>query len=246
MLIAVINQSTMVNDSDCEVMCKAIQIQLDLHFLPAWNMRGATISFYSDKTKVPGYAWLLSILDNSTQAGALGYHSLDDDKVDAFIFAQPILANGGTVMLYDANNPSQYTVSATVSHEVMEMCGDRYCNGFSVGPQIAQGNLYCQEMADPVEADNYGILVGEQMIAVSNFIFPSWFNPSATLQTNAPFDYLNKLTAPYTMDAGGYMIVASISSEGQVNAKMLFGIRMPEWRKETKRSGFARGGRRTS
>lgn len=232
MLIAVINESTMVTNDQVNTMCEAIQVQLNLHVLPAWNMKAGAIKFYADKTKVPGYAWTVSMLDNSTQAGALGYHSLDNDKVDAFIFAAPVLQNGGAVMVFDPKNPSQYTVSATLSHEVCEMVGDRYANGFSQGPQIAQGNMYCQELCDPVENDSYGIMVGTTNVSVSNFIFPSWLNPEATLAANAPFDYLAKLTAPFTMDAGGYMIVATLTNEGQVTNRHIFDAKMPQWRKD--------------
>lgn len=240
MLIAVINESTMVTNSQINVMCQAIQIQLNLHVLPAWNMKSGTITFYTDKTKVPGYAWVISMLDNSTQAGALGYHSEDNDKVDAFIFAAPVLQNDGTVMVFDPKNPSQYTVSATLSHEVCEMVGDRYANGFSQGPQIAQGDTYAQELCDPVENDSYGITVGTTNVAVSNFVFPSWFNPEATIALNAPFDYLNKLKAPFTMDAGGYMIVATLGNEGQVTAQHVFGEKMPQWRKDYVKDEFYR------
>lgn len=240
MLIAVINESTMVTNDQCNTMCQAIQVQMDLHVLPAWNMKSGTIRFYADKTQVPGYAWVVSMLDNSTQAGALGYHSLDNDKVDAFIFAAPVLQNGGTVLVFDPSNPNQYTVSATLSHEVCEMIGDRYANGFSQGPQITQGNMYCQELCDPVENDSYGIMVGTTNVAVSNFVFPSWFNPEATLPVNAPFDYLNKLTAPFTMDAGGYMIVATLSNEGQVTAHHVFDEKMPQWRRDYVKSEFYR------
>lgn len=240
MLIAVINQSTMVTNDQVDTMCQAIQIQLDLHVLPAWNMKSNTIKFYADKTKVPGYAWVVSMMDNATQAGALGYHSLDNDEVDAFIFAQPVLSNGGVVMNFDPANPGQYTVSATLSHEVCEMVGDRYANGFCVGPQISQGNLYAQELCDPVENDSYGIMVGTTNVAVSNFVFPSWFNPEAQVPQNMPFDYLKKLSAPFTMDAGGYMIVATVSNEGQVTAKHVFGDKMPQWRKDYVKGEFYR------
>lgn len=240
MLIAVINESKLVNNTDVATMCAAIQIQLDLHVLPAWNMKAATIKFYADAKTVPGYAWVVSMLDNSTQAGALGYHSLDNDKVDAFIFAQPVLSNGGTTLVFNPANPSQYTVSATLSHEVCEMVGDRYAGGFSVGPQISQGNLYCQELCDPVENDSYGISVNKTTVSVSNFVFPSWFNPEATAKLNAPFDYLNKLTAPFTMDAGGYMIIASLTNEGQVTAKHVFGEKMPQWRRDYVKGEFYR------
>jgi hypothetical protein len=240
MLIAVINQSKLVTNDQVNTMCQAIQIQLNLHVLPAWNMKAATITFYADATKVPGYAWVVSMLDNSTQAGALGYHSEDNDEVDAFIFAEPVLSNGGVPMVFNPANPGQYTVSATLSHEVCEMIGDRFAGGFSQGPQISQGNLYCQELCDPVENDSYGITVGSTLVAVSNFVFPSWFNPQAKVPQNKPFDYLGKLTAPFTMDAGGYMIVASLSNEGQVTAQHVFGEKMPEWRKEYVKGEFYR------
>lgn len=242
MLIAVINQSTLVNNTDIAIMCQAIQTQLNLHVLPAWNIKAATITFYADPKKVPGYAWTVSMLDNSTQAGALGYHSLDNDKIDAFIFAAPVLQNGGAVMVFDPSNPDQYTVSATLSHEVCEMVGDRYAGDFAFGPQIAEGNLYCRELCDPVENDSYGVKVGATTVAVSNFVFPSYFNPQATVALNAPFDYLKKLTAPFTMDAGGYMIVASLDNEGQVTAKRIFDAKMPEWRRDCVRAKFYRRG----
>jgi hypothetical protein len=239
MLIAIINQSTLVTNDQVNTMCQAIQIQLNLHVLPAWNMKAGAVKFYADPKKVPGYAWVVSMLDNSTQAGALGYHSLDNDKIDAFIFAQPVLSNGGAVIVFDPNNPSQYTVSATLSHEVCEMVGDRYAGGFSQGPQVTAGNLYCQELCDPVENDSYAVNVGGTQIAVSNFVFPSWFNPEATA-INMPFDYLKKLAAPFTMDAGGYMIVASLTKEGEVTAKHVFGENMPQWRKDYVKGEFYR------
>jgi hypothetical protein len=239
MLIAIINQSTLVSNYDLEIMAKAIQIQLDLHLLPAWNLKSGTVQFYANAAQVPGYAWVASMLDNSTQAGALGYHEEDNDKVDAFIFAEPVLSNGGTILNFDPSNPSQYTVSATLSHEICEMIGDRFSGGFSQGPQISAGNLYCQELCDPVENDSYGIAVDGYSVSVSNFVFPSWFNPEAT-SINLPFDYLNKLTAPFTMDAGGYMIVASLTGEGEVFAKQVFGEKMPQWRQDYVKSKFYR------
>jgi hypothetical protein len=240
MLIAVINESTLVSNADITTMCQAIQIQLDLHVLPAWNMKSATIKFYANKAQVPGYAWVVNMLDNSTQAGALGYHSLDNDVVDAFIFAEPVLTNGGATLIFDPSNPDQYTVSATLSHEVCEMVGDRFANGFSVGPTLDTYNMYCQELCDPVENDSYGITVDGYTVAVSNFLFPSWFNPEATTKLNAPFDYLGKLTAPFTMDAGGYMIVGTMTTEGQVTAKHVFGSTMPQWRQDYVKSELYR------
>jgi|SRR5271166_714055 len=239
MLIALINESTLIDNADCNTMAEAIQVQLDLHVLPAWNMKSATIKFYADKTTVPGYAWVVNMLDNSTQAGALGYHSLDNDKVDAFVFAQPVLTAGGAILIFDPANPGQYTVSATLSHEICEMVGDRFANGFSLGPQISQGNLYAQELCDPVENDSYGITINGVQVSVSNFVFPAWFNSEAT-DKNMPFDFLKKLTTSFSMDTGGYMIIATMSNEGQLTSRAKFGDAMPQWRRDMKMSEWSR------
>lgn len=237
MFIAVINQSTMVTNDQVNTMCQAIQIQLDLHVLPAWNMKSGTIKFYADPTKAPGHAWLVSILDNSTVAGALGYHAEDNDKVDGFIFCEPVLSNGG-VVLYDPNNPQNVSVSSVLSHEVCEMVGDRYAGFWSDGPALAQGSEYALELCDPVEGNSYSVNVNGTFVSLSNFVFPSWFNPEATVQQNMPFDYLNVLTTPFTMTSGGYMIVRQSGQASQV-----FGERMPEWKKQQKKNEFARNQR---
>jgi len=232
MLIAVINESSMVSNVDVQAMCSAIQIQLTYHALPAWNMKAATITFYADKTKVPGYAWTVSVLNNSTQAGALGYHSLDNDKVDAFIFCQPVLSNGG-VSLYDPKNPSNVSVASVLSHEVLEMVGDRFANDWSDNGSTS----YAQELCDPVESDSYVISVNGVNVSVSNFVFPSYFNPEATKALNLPFDYLKKLTAPFTMTKGGYLIYRT---GGPGTEQQIFGEEMPSWKVEMKKEKLAR------
>lgn len=240
MLIAVINESTMISNADAATMTAAIQIQMDLHLLPAWNMKSGTIKFYADKKSVPGYAWVVSILDNSTQAGALGYHAIDNGVVDAFIFAQPVLSNNG-VALYDAANPNNVSVSSVLSHEVCEMIGDRYAGFWSDGPGVvaSDGQTYTEyalELADAVEGDSYSIDVGTQKVNVSNFLFPSWFNQQSTSAANMPFDYLHKLSAPFTMTPGGYLIVRQSG-----NFQQVFGETMPQWKKEQKMSEWSRG-----
>lgn len=238
MLIAVINESTLVTNDQVNTMCLAIQSQLNLHVLPAWNMKSGSIKFYADKNKVPGYAWVVSVLDNATVAGALGYHSEDFDKIDGFIFAQTVLSNGGKV-LFDAANPNNFTVSSVLSHEVCEMVGDRFANFWADGPSIAQGSEYALELCDPVEGDSYTITVNGTVVSVSNFVFPSWFNQQATAALNKPFDYLGKLSAPFTMTPGGYMIVAESGKVSQV-----FGEEMPEWKRDIKRGSFSRNQRK--
>ena len=159
------------------------------------------------------------MLDNSTQAGALGYHALDNDVIDAFIFAGPVLQSGG-VALYDANNPQNVSVASVLSHEVCEMVGDQFASFWADGPSImAQDgqtyNQYALELSDPVEGNSYVVEVGGVKVSVSNFVLPAWFNQQATA-TDAPFDHLHLLTSPFSMTAGGYMIVRMGNNVQQV------------------------------
>jgi hypothetical protein len=237
--IGVVNQSTMVSNTDVDTMTKAIQKQLDLHMLPAWNLKAASVKFYADASKVPGYAWTIYVIDNDAQvAGALGYHQEEtSDKIDGFIMCQPVLSNGGGVLAFDPSNPGQYTVSATLSHEIIETVGDRFTNTFCDNGSTS----WCQELCDPCEQIGYGVMVGSTNVSVSDFCFPSFFNPYATLAKNAPFNYLNTLKAPFTMLAGGYSIQRT---GGPGSEKQVFGEAMPQWRRDMKSASFARAARR--
>ncbi len=234
-LIAVINESTIVSNEDVRKMTGAVQKQITWHVAPAYGTKDMAVAFFADKTKVPSNAWVVSILDNSTQAGALGYHSEDNDKVDAFIFVKPVLDNGG-VVLRDLNNNQNVSVASVLSHEVCEMFGDRYANLWADGPQITQGSAYAYELCDPVESDSYDIKLsdGTTLVSVSNFVLPSWFNSEAT-SDDAPFDFLKKLNKPFSMTKGGYMIVMK---EGAVN--QVFGEEMPAWKVDHKKSEWYR------
>jgi len=240
MLIAVINQSTLISDDQANSMCQAVQIQLTSHVLPAWNQQSGTITFYADQTLIPAGAWIVSILDNTTQAGALGYHSEDNDVVDGFIFAQPVLDNGG-VVLYDSTNPQNISVSSVLSHEICEMVGDYYVNFWADGPGVvaADGQTYTEyalELCDPVEANSYTIDLGDgTLVLVSNFVLPTWFNPQAQA-TDAPFDYLQLLSVPFSMTPGGYMIVRQSG-----NIQQIFGWKVsPEKKAEVKSEWYRR------
>jgi hypothetical protein len=220
MLIALINKSTLISNSDLEIATKALQIQFDLHVAPAFDQKSPAIKFYENVSEVPGYAWVVYMLDNSDQAGALGYHLESNDKIDGYIFAKPVLDAGGKV-LFDTTNPQNVTVSSVLSHEVIEMFGDRFANLWADMPS---GNEIAYELCDPVQGDSYQIDVNGTIVNVSNFVFPNYFNMQGTSQDNDPFDYLKKLSAPFTMTAGGYMIVRTTGTTSQV-----MGAELPKW-----------------
>lgn len=237
MLIAVTNQSSMVSDVDVATMCQAIQVQLNLHFLPAWRLTAVQIKFYPKGTAIPGYAWVLNVIDSDASVpGALGYHTEASDKIDGYIMAQPVLTNGGVPLVFDPSNPGRYTVSATLSHEVLETVADRFVNLYA-----DNGNTsWAVEVCDPVENASYGITVNGVSVAVSDFVFPAFFNQQANAG-NAPFSYLKSVAGPFALASGGYAVVRT---GGPGTEQQIFGETMPNWRKEMKRAQFSRASKR--
>lgn len=240
MLIAVMNGSTLVGDNESQMMVEAVQKQVDLHFSSAWGIKSCTLKFYSKGAKIPGYAWKFMITDTSDVQGALGYHSLDQDQVDAFIMCKPVFDNGGSGLF----NTNGLTVSSVLSHECLEALQDRYTNLWCDDGYMS----YAVETCDPVQNNSYIITVNdpltgkETQICVSDFIFPSWMNPEATKELNMPFNYMKTLTMPFTLDKGGYAIVRK---GGPGTEQLIYGQQeLPEWKKELKRSQFSRTGRR--
>ncbi len=210
MQIAVLNQSKKVTDAQAMLMTQACAQQLLFHIAPAWNRIAVTVGFYTDPKLVPSDASPILILDAPDDPGALGYHTEDKDVVYGRIFVNPVLESGGTI-LYDAANSQNVSVASVLSHEIAELFLDPYVNLWADGPLLPDGDEYSFESADPVESDSYEIDVpssdGITKVSVSNFIMPSWFDNQ---NTTGPFDYLNKLSAPFTMTPGGYIVGATL------------------------------------
>ena len=68
--------------------------------------------------------------------------------------------------------------------------------------QAANGTEYAYEMSDPVEEDTFLV----DGIEMSNFVHPAWFEPFKH-PPGTKFDHLGRLTKPFSMTKGGYVIV---------------------------------------
>jgi hypothetical protein len=246
MEIALINESTRVTNADADVMARACHTQLNKHLCSLWNIQPPNVKFYADKNQVPSTSIVVSLLDSYSQAGILGYHDEQNDRPEGFVFASPVLDNGG-VVLFDPNNANNYAVSATASHEIVELIGDIRADIYCDGPALPQGSSYAYELADPVESQNYTTYVSYNgttvKVFLSNFVLPNWFDqqsPGSTTANPIWYDYLKSLTKPFTMSSGGYMIVRNApGSETSV-----FGYGMPSWKREMKTNELSRFSRR--
>lgn len=217
--IAVINKATVLTSGDVAKMVTACNTQVSRDVAPVWGRTTIPVRLYSSESLIPRNSAIIYLLNNADQAGALGYHTETwGGQVFGKVFAQTIM-NYGLKPIYDGNN---ITVSSVLSHEVLELMFNPYVDLWADGPVIdTDKNEYAYEVCDPVEADIYSITVSKSPVAVSNFVYPEWFDIASPSGTK--FDYLNKLTAPYTMTENGYMVVRGNSG----NETAVFGSKYP-------------------
>jgi hypothetical protein len=223
MLIAILNQSTLVSNADAATMTEAVATQVRLDAAPLWDRTPAAVVFYTDPSAVPAAAHGIAIVDTiqDQPQGVLGFHTEDQGgKLWGVVAAKPELDNGGHATTGD------WSVSSVLSHEVLEMFVDPNCNLWA---NDGNGSAYSFEVCDPVEAPTYTIT----NVSVSNFVTPAWFDPLSA--KSAQFDKLGRLHTAFSILKGGYVVY---ESEGKERQK--FGDDFPQWRREMKSGPLAR------
>lgn len=183
--IGIINKSEEVSDENVARHTPALQAQVRQHFEPLWGI-GADVEFFPHGG-VPADHMRLVLLDTSDQADYLGYHDLTPSgRAQSKVFCKGV--------------GQKWTVTA--SHEILEMIADRYANKVAALELPSGGmRLYCIEVCDPVQEQSYSIGHTE----VANFVTEAWFYP--THRKWSMYDYLKKLSAPFTLARGGYITV---------------------------------------
>jgi hypothetical protein len=196
--ISIMNASTVLSDAEIRPVVDALQHQVTDDFRPAWGVDAELAFVPTGAEPTPG-TWWLTILDDSDQAGALGYHDLTPDGLPiGKVFA-------GTDLKYGSN----WTVTA--SHELLEMLGDPNIN-LNVLVQTSDenaGRLFAYDVCDACEDDSFSYKIGD--VNVSDFVFPSWFE-SFRAEGSTQFDQTKKITRPLGLLKGGYIGVFDINS----------------------------------
>jgi hypothetical protein len=197
--VAIINASTVLTDNQVKTVVPALQTQVHRDFAPAWGI-DADLIFVPKGKKPPSGSWWLVILDNSDQAGALGYHDLTKQGLPlGKVFAGSDMKLG-------------YNWTVTASHELLEMLADPDINLTAFVESSAQsGILYAYEVCDACEADQFGYKIGGTL--VSDFIYPAWFE-SFRKKGSTQFDYGKRIQKPFALLKGGYIGVYDVKSGG--------------------------------
>jgi len=194
--ISVINESTVLTDSDVTPIVSALQQQVTNDFRPIWGL-DAELTLIPQGTAPPNGTWWLVLLDDSDQAGALGYHDLTPDGLPiGKVFAGSDLKFG-------------MSWSVTASHELLEMLADPNIN-LTVFIQNADtaGTLYAYEVCDACEDDSLGYTIND--VLVSDFVYPTWFEDFRT-QGSVQFDQMNKIRNPLELLPGGYIGIFNVT-----------------------------------
>jgi hypothetical protein len=199
--VSVINASTVRTDEQIQQLTKVLQEQVRKDFAPVWGI-DANLTFVAKGQTPDKSTWWLAILDDSDQAGALGYHDVTDAG----------LPLGKVFAKTDDTYKQQYSVTA--SHELLEMLGDPDINltAFVEQPDGRSGRLYAYEVCDACEADDYAYpSTLDSTILVSDFVFPSWFE-SFWGEGQTQFDFKSQIKKPFDLLPGGYIGYYDVSS----------------------------------
>lgn len=195
--ISVMNASTVLQDSDVQPVVDALQKQVDNDFGPAWGVE-ASLNFVPQGGSPAAGSWQLVILDDSDQAGALGYHDLTSEG----------LPLGKVFAASDLKFGTNWTVTA--SHELLEMLGDPNINlTVFIQSDLATGRLYAYEVCDACENDQFGYMIGS--VLVSDFVYPAWFEDFRPANSTQ-FDQGQHITQPLQLLVGGYIGTFDVTS----------------------------------
>jgi len=229
--IVVRNRSSLGQEFEGQLrdIFRAIARQCAEHVLQVHRILPPSIDYVGREPGGAGASYV-DLLDDSDVADALGYHDeTDEGSPYGKVFVGDIMRNGGNL----ASGPN--SISVTASHEILEMAVDSAANVWA--DDYKSGYSYALEACDAVEGDSYEI----DGVSVSNFVLPAWFDPRAP--SVARFDWLEKLSAPFSMTAGGYMIRRNPAT-GEVSN--VWGEKFPEWKKKIKLMSSSRAMRRAA
>lgn len=172
--VAAENHSSLTEE-EVAAICRALSVQGTHHIAKAWGLDHVSVQPRHRRAE----DWTLAFLEDSDQAGALGYH----DQVNGL----PILK----IFVKDCEEDG-VSPSACASHELAEAMVDPWLRR---SEQDAKGRFWACETGDPVQASTYSI--GD--IEVQNFIFPAWFG-----EAPGKLDYLGVVKQPLEVPNGGY------------------------------------------
>lgn len=186
---ALMRETTAITDADMVKIARAYNQHVRQLSSIGWP-------FYAEAycpTTPDARDWVVYLTDYTDDPGALAYHTTTSTGMPVgYVFVRTCM---------EAN--ASWTVA--FSHECDEMLGDPTIIGmFDYGT-----HALLAEISDPVEADQYAIKTGNDVLSTGEFVYLtnsvslSWFEPAGA----GPWDLGRYCTAPLQVLHGGYLIV---------------------------------------
>src|SRR5262249_48648332 len=153
MHVHVVNLSTLVSDEQARIIVEAVNRQVRTDFAHAWDRQHDKVHFTNAKELKDCAEAVIALVNNPPQGeeGVLGEHTeLLGDQVRGYVYVAPVIDSGGGLYDVPPGAPRGCCVSATLSHEVLELLGNPNVNRWAddeIGDSVAM------EMCDPCEAD---------------------------------------------------------------------------------------------
>ena len=219
MRITIYNRSSCVTADQFQKIIIACS-QYFTSFSIDWKMEPIQIVSATYNSRDPVLDNTVYILDTTDIHGALGYHYESNGISISKIFAKTVLDYGGVVLYKDVNT---FTVAQTVSHEILEMIGNGNINKWYLDNN---GTFWAAEMCDAVENNLYVLtIIGNTKVGLTDYILPAWTKPDIKV---GPFNKMNTLRAPFTIDRYGYSIIIRRNSVSAVYGSHISEVRREE------------------
>lgn len=199
--VGVVNNSGLVSDDDLAQWTAAIARQVHEDLAPVWKI-DANIVFEANP---PAGAWVCTIADSGTgeSPATLGIHMVGSDGTPQ------CTVNAAKII------QAQGSISATLSHEIMEMLVDPWLSTVTFlqagSPNAA--TVYLHEICDPVAG--YAYLIDG--VTVADFVTPTFF-VAGFPPVGAALDQAGIATMTLQPTAHSYMLVRYINTFGGINS----------------------------
>jgi len=228
------NSGGRVTDDDAQRIIQASLKEL-VNFCAAWGLVMPEVTYCADGSSAQPTDDVIDLADQPPQDenGVLGEHTEVGDQARGSVYVGYELDNGGKVLALDGSEPAGATTGAAIFfHELTEQIRDALVNEWWDGPLTVGGTQWASvaaEVSDPVE-DGFIKQTADDGTEVwlSNYVLPSWHDSESTAQSG--FDANGALTTPFTITAGGYVVVRNAPG----TETPVFGDKMPAHRRKLK------------
>lgn len=187
--ICLLNESKTDLGVHLDDLCEALQLQNSRDVAPIYGCTQSVTTADANGRRPAGSIIMRFTDDKPPEDGAEGDHEVDDQGNPIINIWVPAILEAGDL------------VSVTASHEAIEYGVDPFC--CTCAQDEKTGWFWPIEPCDAVETETYLV----NGVLVSNFVLPPYFRRPAAHETPQKFDFLGKLTAPFTVAGGGYSSV---------------------------------------